>query len=177
MCREFAVHNVRSYAKLKSLVRYLAGNRRLTYHFNFQDKPNGIRVYVDTDFAGCKATRRSTSGGAPKHGNHLVKHWSKTQSTICLSSGKAELRGICDGLARALGLQSIARDSGLKWDINMYTDATAAIGIARRQGMGRIRHLDATDRSVQEKFNSKQAFLHKVLGCEKPSDLFTECTD
>ena len=59
------------------------------------------------------------------HGGHLVKHWAKTQTTVCLSSGEAELRGIGDGLAQAIGLQSIARDLGLKWDINMYTDAAA----------------------------------------------------
>ena len=100
------------------------------------------------------------------HGGHLVKHWSKTHTTVCLSSGEAELRGIGDGLAQAIGLQSIARDLGLKWDINMYTDATAAIGIARRRGMGRIRHIDVTDLWIQEKFNNKHAFLHKVLGTD-----------
>ena len=91
-------------------------------------------------------------------GDHLIKHWSKTQTTVCLSCGEAELRSIGDGLAQALGLQSIARDLGLKWDLNLYADATAAIGIARRRGMGRIKHLDVTDRWVQEKVNSKQAF-------------------
>lgn len=59
LCREFAVPNVRSYAKLKRLVRHLAGSWRLTHHLNFQTKPSGIKVFVDTDFAGCKATRRS----------------------------------------------------------------------------------------------------------------------
>ena len=76
-----------------------------------------------------------------------------------------------------MGLQSIARDLGLKWDISIYTDATAAIGIARRRGMGRIRHIDVTDLWVQEKFNNKQAFLHKVLGTENPADLLTKYTD
>ena len=111
------------------------------------------------------------------HGSHAVKHWSKTQSTVCLSSGEAELRGIGDGLAQAIGLQSIARDMGLHWRIDLFTDATAAIGIARRKGMGRIRHLDVTDLWVQEKFNNKLAFLHKVLGAENPADLLTKYTD
>ena len=111
------------------------------------------------------------------HGGHLVKHWAKTQTPVCLSSGEAELRGIGDGLAQAIGLQSIARDLGLKWDINMYTDATAAIGIARRRGMGRIRHIDVTDLWIQEKFNHKHAFLHKVLGTDNPADLLTKYTD
>ena len=111
------------------------------------------------------------------HGSHAVKHWRKTQSTVCLRSGEAKLRGIVDGLAQATGLQSIARHMGLHWRTDLYTDATAAIGIARRKGMGRIRHLDVTDLWDQEKFNNQLAFLHKVLGAEKPADLLTKYTD
>ena len=110
-------------------------------------------------------------------GCHAVKHWSKTQTTVCLSSGEAELRGIGDGLAQAIGLQSIARDLGMTWRIDMYTDATAAIGIARRRGMGKIRHLDVTDLWIQQTLNSKLAYLHKVLGTENPADIFTKYTD
>ena len=82
--------------------------------------------------------------------------------------------GIGDGLAQAIGLQSIARDLGMTWQIDLHTDATAAIGIARRRGMGRIRHLDVTDLWIQEKLNSKLAYLHKVLGTENPADVFTK---
>ena len=177
LCREFAVPNKRSYEKLKRLVRYLAGQPRLVHHYPFQEEQVGINVYVDTDFAGCKATRRSTSGGVALHGTHTIKHWSKTQTTVCLSSGEAELRGIGDGLAQAIGLQSIAADLGFTWRIDIHTDATAAIGIARRRGMGRIRHLDVTDLWIQDKFNSKLAFLHQVLGADNPADVLTKYTD
>ena len=74
-------------------------------------------------------------------------------------------------------LQPIARDMGIHWEINMFTDATAAIGIARRRGMGRIRHLDATDLWIQGTLTSKHAFLHRVLGSENPDDLVTKYTD
>ena len=107
--------NKRSYKKLKRCARYLAGQQRLLYKYPFQDKPVGISTYVDTDYARCKATRRNTSGGIAPYGSHTVKHWSKTQTAVCLSSGEAELRGIGDGLAHALGLQSILRDLGMTW--------------------------------------------------------------
>ena len=105
LCHEIAVPNVRSYAKLKRLVRYLAMNPRLTYHFDFQDQPVGLKVYVDTNLAGCKATRRSTSGGAAMFGSHLLKHLSKTQTTVCLSSGEAEL------------VAAVKNMHGTNWDI------------------------------------------------------------
>mgnify|MGYP000920810668 CR=1 FL=1 len=177
LCQEFAVPTKSSYARLKRLARYLVGLPRLVYKYGFQTQPSHITVYCDTDFAGCQNTRRSTSGGVCFNGSHNIKHWSKTQTRVCLSSGEAELRGISDGLAQALGIQSIAKDLGLTWAIKMFSDATAAIGIARRRGMGRIRHLDITDLWVQEKFTSKAASIDKVLGTENPADILTKHVD
>ena len=79
-----------------------------------------------------------------------VKHWSKTQTTIALSSGEAELNGIGQGIAQGLGIQSICRDLGFHYGLRVHTDATTAIGIARQRGMGKIRHLDGTDLWAQE---------------------------
>ena len=112
LCRAFAVPNRNSYAKLKRLVRHLVVLPRLVYTFNDQDLPTNVDIYTDSDFAGCKETHRSNSGGVIMLGSHTVRHWSKTQSTIALSSGEAELSGIGSGIAEALGVQSLARDVG-----------------------------------------------------------------
>ena len=104
LCREFSIPNLASFKKLIRLVRYLSRLPRLVYRFPFQDEPKSLDVYVDTDFAGCASTRRSTSGGCAMIGGCTVKHWSKTQSTISLSSGEAELHGITMGCTQGLGL-------------------------------------------------------------------------
>ena len=95
-------------------------------------------------------------------GRNNIKHWSKTQTTIALSSGEAELNGIGAGIAMGMGVQSICRDLGYHYDLRVHTDATAAIGIARRRGMGKIRHLDTTDLWVQEKIRTGRVELLKV---------------
>ena len=155
--------------------RYLAGHKRMAYKYGFLESvPEFIDVYVDTDFAGCTQTRRSTSGGLAMFGPHSVKHWSKTQTTVSLSSGEAELHGICAGVAQGIGLQSICRDLGFEYKIRIHSDATAAIGIARRRGMGKIRHLDCADLWVQEKIRSSKIVLEKILGAENPADAFTK---
>ena len=149
----------------------------LVYHYAWQDMPTEIDVYIDTDFAGCRETRRSTSGGVAMLGGCCIKHWSKTQGTISLSSGEAELHGIAYGAAQALGIQSLMRDAG--WDIavHLHSDATAAIGIARRKGLGKIRHLDTTDLWIQDKIRSKKMKLSKVLGTENMADVLTKYVD
>ena len=53
-------------------------------------------------------------------GQCLIKHWSKTQTTISLSSGEAELHGIVFGAAQALGMQSLLKDLG--WSMKVYED-------------------------------------------------------
>ena len=110
-------------------------------------------------------------------GGKLIKHWSKTQSTIALSSGEAELVGIGQGMAQALGLQSLARD--MKWElkIRVHSDATAAIGIAKRRGLGKVRHLHTTDLWIQERVRQKDVELLNVLGTENPADAFTKYLD
>ena len=177
LCRELSVPNLNSFKKLKRLVRYLCGLPRLVYTYNFQEMPNTVDIFVDTDFANCKETRRSTSGGAIMLGKCLVKHWAKTQTTISLSSGESELHGIASGCAQALGVQSLMQDMGWKMPITVHSDATAAIGIARRKGLGQIRHLFVTDLWIQDKIRSRQIRLLKVLGADNVADIFTTYVD
>ena len=110
-------------------------------------------------------------------GKHTIRHWSRTQPTIALSSGEAELGGIGSGIAEALGFQSLARDMGWKYDIAVHYDATAALGIARRRGLGKVRHLDVTDLWIQEKVRAKAVTLHKVEGLKNPADVLTKYVD
>ena len=91
---------------------YLVGLPRLVYTLNDQDLPTNVDIYTATDFVGCKETHRSTCGSVIMLGSHTVCQWSKTQSTIALSSGEAELSGIGSGITEALGFQSLARDMG-----------------------------------------------------------------
>ena len=107
-------------------------------------------------------------------GGCMVKHWSKTQSTIDLSSGEAELSGIGSGMAQTIGIQSLAADMGKTLHPRVHSNATAAIGISKRQGLGKIRHLHTADLWVQEKVRSKAITLLKVLGTENPADASTK---
>ena len=110
-------------------------------------------------------------------GKHLIAHWSRTQTCIALSSGEAELHGIAAGAAQAIGLQTILRDLGFETKVVVHSDATAAIGIARRKGMGRIRHLDVSDLWVQDKVRSGSIGLEKIPGDRNPADALTKYVD
>ena len=107
-------------------------------------------------------------------GKHLVKHYSRTQTTIALSSGEAELNGIAKAASHAIGVRSLLRDLGYHFDVEVLSDAVAAIGFARWRGVGRIRHLDTTDLWIQEKVKSGELTISKVAGVDNPADMFTK---
>eukprot|EP00969_Alexandrium_andersonii_P041948 1840225-Alexandrium_andersonii.AAC.1 len=64
-----------------------------------------------------------------------------TQETIATSSGEAELAGIVKGTAKGPGLVAIAHDLGFSTSLLACADSSAAIGICRRTGTGRVRRL------------------------------------
>lgn len=178
LCRDLSAPNEHSMQKLKRLGKYDKSKPRLVYKYPFATAPaTEIPVYCDTDFAGCSQTRRSTSGGCAMIGGSQIKHWSRTQSIIALSSGKAELIGIGSGCAQGLGLQSLAADMGWKSKLSVHGDATATLGIAKRRGLSKIRHLHCTALWIQERVRNGDVALHKVLGTENPADKFTKYVD
>ena len=157
--------------------RYLIGCPRLVWAFDHQPPADSLVCSVDTDFAGCLVTRRSTSGGVARRGSQLIKHWSMTQSTVSLSSAEAELGGICRGASTGIGLCSVARDLGICWSLHIETDASAAVGICRRRGLGKIRHLHTADLWVQDKLRCGEFTLSRIPGANNPSDILTKYVD
>ena len=158
---------------LKRLSRYLRARPRMVFSYERQSA-DGIEVYTDTDWAGCPRTRKSTSGGCLMVGRHLIKAWSATQASLALSSGEAEFYGVVRGVGVGMGLQALYRDVGLALPLRVWTDSTAAIGTAGRQGLGKLRHLECHSLWVQQRLRRKEFKLLKVAGESNPADLFTK---
>ena len=81
MCREFAIPTVHSYERLTHLCKY-PGVSRIVYHYPVQPVPTTMSAYADTNFAGCKSSRSSTSGGVIMLGAHCIKHWSTAHKQV-----------------------------------------------------------------------------------------------
>ena len=59
-------------------------------------------------------------------------------------------------------------------ECRLHTDSSAAIGIAQRTGIGKIRHLAVHLLWIQEKVKTGDILLHKVLGSNNPADPLTK---
>lgn len=177
LCREFAMPTSHSIVKLKRLVRYIVHKPRVVWLFNYESESEHLDVFSDTDFGGCTRTRRSTSGGVARLGSHVIKAWSKTQATVALSSAEAELTGICAAASEGLGLQALCNDLGVPLKLRVHSDAAAAIGICRRRGLGRVRHLAVADLWIQDRLRTRDFELLKVPGAQNVSDIMTKYVD
>ena len=79
--------------------------------------------------------------------------------------------------SEGLGFVTMGKDCGLSLDARIHVDATAAIGIAKRKGLGKIRHLDTQALWIQDAVRSRRVQLEKVLGTQNPADLMTKHPD
>ena len=59
----------------------------------------------------------------------------------------------------------------------LRSDATAAIGIASRQGLGRIRHIATADLWIQQRIKNGDLRVETVNGDDIPTDLMTKALD
>ena len=97
--------------------------------------------------------------------------------TIALSTAEAELGAAARGGAEGIGIQSTSGDFGIKVGLRLRSDATAAIGISQRLGLGKVRHLSDADLWLQQKVRDVDLAIQKVDGRYNPSDMMTKPLD
>ena len=108
-------------------------------------------------------------------GNHVIKHWSQTQSVIALSSGEAEYYGCVRAGSVAIGIQSMLADLGvIKKRLRIKTDASVAQSLSQRRGLGGTKHIEVNQLWLQEKVNEGKIEIEKVRTDENLSDALTK---
>ena len=107
-------------------------------------------------------------------GSNCIKTWPTTQATVALSSAEAKLYALIKGASQALGLMSLLDDLGQAVKTTFFTDASAAIGIVRRSGFGKLRHLNVRYLWLQDQVREGMVSLTKVKGTENPADIMTK---
>ena len=172
--RKMSSPEVGDWNRLKRIGRYLWRKTRYTIQYEFQEWPVEITGMSDANWALDKETRKSTSGGIIMFGKHYVKSWSKTQSLIALSSAESELYALLKCTAEVLGVKSAMQDWGVRTGALRKSDASAALGIIQRQGLGKVRHIDCFYLYIQQVNAEKILSFAKVAGARNAADICTK---
>ena len=142
--------------------------------FEAQRDSKVIKVFCDSDHAGCLLTRRSTTGLVITIGRHTIKTTSNLQSTIALSSGESEFYALVRACAFGLSVQALYRDWGLEMDLVVASDSSAARGTASRRGLGKLRHVQTRYLWIQERVAKNELKIIAVGTKQNVADLCTK---
>ena len=165
-CRGMSAPTRGDLKKLRRLGRYLVERPRMIIEFNYQKNEGTMYGYSDSDWAGCKRTAKSTSGGCMLLGGHCIKSWSSTQKSITLSSAEAELVAAVKMSAELIGVEQLMADWGWEIRSEVLVDSSAALGIVGRKGNGKLRHVRVGMLWIQEKMENEELTYKKVPGTE-----------
>ena len=168
----------------KTLGIFLSKGTKGSSVLNFSnDKNAGIRnphkhlleVLSDSDWASCKKTRRSISSGHVFLDGHLIYSFARLQKVVSLSSCESELYGLTTTVAEGLYISSILRELNIPHIFVGRTDSAAARGAIRREGVGRLRHIDARNMWLQQLIRESDVFKLGTVGTKyNTADLGTK---
>ena len=94
---------------LKRLGRYLIGKSRTILEYKWQGREAEVEAFSDSDWGGCRRSGKSTSAGAIMIGEHFLKSWSRTQSSVTMSSAEAELVAMVKVTAELIGVLNMVK--------------------------------------------------------------------
>ena len=133
-----------------------------------------LTMEQDSDWAGSREDRRSTSGYRGEIRGFRIMHAAQTQPGLpSLSSAEAELRSLTRTSTEALYIQKVAAELGLKLRILIHGDASAAYRSAERLGPGRIKHLETNAFFIKEAVRKKLLSVKKIPRADNRGDALT----
>ena len=83
-------------------------------------------------------------------GQHLLKTWASTQYNITLFLGEEELAAQVKASTEGIGMQQLASEWELKYEVAVFGDLSAALSVTKRKGPRKMRHIKIGMLWVQE---------------------------
>ena len=128
--------------QVEEACQYLKRERQWRQVFKYGKTVEEVTTFTDSDWAGCKETRKSSSAGVVMLGEHALKAYTRKQKIIARSSAEAELYAAALGASESKGIVSLLRDLGYERKPVLAIDARATEHILHRQGIGKLKHID-----------------------------------
>nr|GFA05573.1 retrovirus-related Pol polyprotein from transposon TNT 1-94 [Tanacetum cinerariifolium] len=132
--------------------------------------------FSDVDYAGCKDTFKSTSGGAQFLGEKMVSWSSKKQDYTTLSTTEAEYVSLSICCAQVLWMRTQLTDYGFHFNkIPIYCDLKSAIAISCNSVQhSRTKHIAVRYHFIKEHVEKGTIELYFVKTDYQLADLFTK---
>ena len=128
---------------IKRIFAYLKHTKHVCITYR-ADAKTPLYAYVDADWAGCKLTRRSTTGFVIMFANAAVCWGSRKQQVIALSSCESEYIAGCICGQEVMWIRSLFMELGFKFvaPVRIWCDNQSAIAMMKNPGSKRAKHID-----------------------------------
>ncbi|KAD3067056.1 hypothetical protein E3N88_34936 [Mikania micrantha] len=136
---------------VKRIFRYLQGTLSLGIWYSTGHSCKLV-AFSDSDYAGCKLSRKSTSGGCQFLGNCLVSWQSKKQTSVATSTAEAEYIAAASCTSQILWLQSQLLDYGIKeLKTALLMDSASALCIVKNPVQhSRTKHIEIRHHFIRD---------------------------
>ncbi|KAJ9546117.1 LOW QUALITY PROTEIN: hypothetical protein OSB04_025824 [Centaurea solstitialis] len=163
---------------VKRIFRYLKGTPNLGLWYP-RDSGFDLTAFSDSDFAGCKIDRKSTTGGCQLLGGKLVSWTIKKQNSVSTSTVEAEYVATGSCCAWVLWMRNQLMDYGFQLSkIPIYCDNTSAIAIANNPVLhSKTKHIEIRYHFIRDHVMNGDVELHFVPTKYQLDDLFTKLLD
>jgi hypothetical protein len=117
--------------------------------------------YSDSDYAGCKVERRSTSGTCQLLGRSLVSWSSKKQNSVALSTAEAKYIVVGSYCAQILWMKATLNDFRIKFkQVPLLCDNESAVKLTNNLVQhARTKHIDFHHHFIRD-HQQKREHLH-----------------
>jgi hypothetical protein len=135
--------------------------------------------YSDSDYAGCKLDRKSTSGTCQFLGRSLVSWSSKKQNSVALSTAEAEYVAAGACCSQLLWMRLTLRDFGCKFSkVPLLCDNESVIKLANNPvNHSRTKHKDIRHHFLRDNEAKGDDSLSHVSTDKQLADIFTKPLD
>ncbi|KAI3681369.1 hypothetical protein L6452_36163 [Arctium lappa] len=163
---------------VKRIFRYLKGTPNLGLWYP-KDSGFDLTGYSDSDFAGCKLDRKSTTGGCQLLGGKLVSWTSKKQNSVSTSTAEAEYVAAGSCSSQILWMRNQLLDYDLQLSkIPIYCDSTSAIAIANNPVLhSKTKHIEIRYHFIRDHVMNGDIELHFIPTDFQLADIFTKPLD
>jgi len=163
---------------VKRIFRYLVHTPNFGLWYP-RDSPFSLCGYTDSDWAGDKDDRKSTSGGCQFLGRSLVCWSSKKQNCISLSTAEAEYVAAASGCTQLLWMRQTLKEYGVNFDkVPLLCDNESAIKIAYNPvDHIRTKHIEIRHHFIRDHVNRGDIELMYVPTKDNLADIFTKPLD
>ena len=135
-----------------------------------------IKIYVDSDYAGDKDTRRSVTGYTIYVNGVLIAPKSRLQKTVSLSSCEAEYKATTDRCNEVQFIRQLLESMGItvRYPIPMYIDNVGAMFLGNNQCSTRTKHIDVRHHYIRELIDQNIIKLIFVRTDKNFADYYTK---